>query len=153
MGTLVDTSILLRAFDANSEHYRAIRRAFRRALEEKIRLVVTVQNLAEFWNVATRPFDKNGQGLSVERVKRRIEIIERFSEIVSEDNVSYQNWKRLVEQYGVQGVKVHDARLVSIMLRSALQQILTLNDADFERYKPEGIIALTPEQFLRDAIA
>jgi predicted nucleic acid-binding protein len=49
MGTLVDTSILLRAFDANSEHYRAIRRAFRKALEEKIRLVVTVQNLAEFW--------------------------------------------------------------------------------------------------------
>src|SRR4051812_441359 len=104
MGTLVDTSILLRVFDANSPHYRAIRRAFRKALEEKIHLVVTVQNLAEFWNVATRPLDKNGQGLSVERVKRRIEIIEQFSEILSEDNVSYQNWKRLVEQYGVQGV-------------------------------------------------
>jgi predicted nucleic acid-binding protein len=146
MGTLVDTSILLRAFDANSENYRSIRRAFRNALEENTSLVVTVQNLAEFWNVATRPLDKNGQGLSIERVKRRVEIIERFCEIVSEDAASYQHWKRIVEQYAVQGVKVHDARLVSVMIQSGLTSILTLNEADFERYKPEGIVATRPDQ-------
>jgi len=89
MGTLVDTCILLRAFDRNSEHYKPIRAAIRKAVEEKIRLFVTVQNLAEFWNAGTRPLDKNGQGLSTEKVKRRIEIIERFCTIVSEDNVSY----------------------------------------------------------------
>ena len=149
MGTLVDTGILLRAFDAKSEHYRSIRQALRRALNDNIQLVVTIQNLAEFWNVATRPLDKNGQGLSSERVKRRVEIIERFCEVLSEDAGSYAHWKRLVESLGVTGVKVHDARLVSVMLHLGVTQILTLNEADFQRYAGEGVEALTPSQFLK----
>src|SRR6476620_10432506 len=112
MGTLVDTRILLRAFDANSPQFRSIRRSLRKALDENVRLIVTVQNIAEFWNVGTRPLDKNVQGLSAERVKRRVEIIERLCEVVSEDKASYADWKRIVEELGVSGVKVHDARLV-----------------------------------------
>lgn len=149
MGTLVDTGILLRAFDVKSEHYRSIRQSLRRALDDNSPLFVTIQNLAEFWNVATRPLDKNGQGLSSERVKRRVGIIERFCEVVSEDAGSYRHWKRLVETLGVTGVKVHDARLVSVMLRLEVTRILTLNEADFQRYSGEGIEALTPGQFLK----
>lgn len=147
MGTLVDTCILLRAFDANSAHYRSIRRALRKALDEDHRLVVTVQNIAEFWNVGTRPLDKNGQGLSAERVRRRVEIIERFCDVVSEDKISYQDWKQLVEELGVGGVKVHDARLVSVMRRVGVPQILTLNVADFERYAKHGCTVATPDAF------
>ena len=147
MGTLVDTCILLRAFEKNSEHYKPIREALRKAIKEKISLVVTVQNLAEFWNSGTRPLDRNGQGLSTEKVKRRVEIIERFCTVVSEDNVSCGIWKRICETYGVQGVKVHDARLVSVMLRVGMKTILTLNESDFARYQPEGIEPVTPEQF------
>lgn len=148
MGTLVDTGILLRAFDANSPQYRSIRRSLRKALDENIRLVVAVQNMAEFWNVATRPVDKNGQGLSAERVKRRAEIIERLCDVVSEDNVSYTTWKRIVEERGVSGVAVHDARLVSVMLRIGVKEILTLNEGDFRRYAADGILVLTPGSFL-----
>src|SRR5262245_12405262 len=117
MSTLVDTNILLRAFDKSSQYYKPIRLALRKAVAGKSHLVVTVQNLAEFWNAGTRPLDKNGQGLSIEKVRRRIDVIERFCTIVSEDKVSYGIWKRVCETYAVQGVKVHDARLVSIMLR------------------------------------
>jgi predicted nucleic acid-binding protein len=92
MEMLVDTCILLRAFDANSPNYRAIRRSLRQAWDDGIRLVVTVQNMAEFWNVATRPRDKNGHGLSTARVKRRVQIVERLCEVVSEDNWSYAEW-------------------------------------------------------------
>ncbi len=147
MGTLVDTSILLRAFDAASPHYRSIRRALRKAVDDRIGLIVTVQNIAEFWNVGTRPVDKNGQGLSGERVRRRVEIIERFCDVVSEDKSSYGEWKRIVEALGVSGVKVHDARLVSVMLRFGVREILTLNEGDFDRYKQEGITAVNPDAF------
>lgn len=145
MSTLIDTGVLLRAFDANSSHYRPIRQALRKLLDDRESLTVTVQNMAEFWNVATRPVEHNGQGLSVERVRRRIAIIERFCEVVAEDAVSYEHWKRMVESLGVSGVKVHDARLVSVMLRSGINRILTLNDGDFRRYVGEGVVVVTPE--------
>ena len=150
MATLVDTGILLRAFDANYPDYKAIRKALRKALDEGIRLIVTVQNMAEFWNAATRPLEYNGQGLSAERAKRRVAIIERVCEVVSEDNVSYGEWKRLVEEYGVSGVSVHDARLVSVMLRMGIKRILTLNEQHFKRYIGEGIAVATPQSFLAE---
>jgi predicted nucleic acid-binding protein len=62
MGTLIDTGVLLRAFDAQSPHCRAIRQALRKLLDEGEQLTVSVQNIAEFWNVATRPLEYNGQG-------------------------------------------------------------------------------------------
>lgn len=148
MSTLIDTGVLLRAFDANSPYCRLIHRTLRRLLDDGEHLTVTVQNVAEFWNVATRPVEYNGQGLSVERVKRRVAIIEGFCEVVAEDAVSYEHWKRMVESLGVSGVKVHDARLVAVMLRSGIKRILTLNDGDFRRYVGEGVVVVTPEGVL-----
>jgi predicted nucleic acid-binding protein len=146
--TLVDTGVLLRAFDANFSDYASIRRGFRKSLEHGSCLVVAVQNLAEFWNVATRPFDKNGHGLSIERVKRRLAIVEQLCKVVCEDNVSYEGWKRTVSELGVSGVAVHNARLVAVMLRFRINQIVTLNPKDFHRYAREGIRALEPNELL-----
>lgn len=149
MATLVDTCILLRAFDADYPDYRAIRKALRQALDDKERLVVTVQNIAEFWNAATRPLENNGQGLSTERAKRRVGIIERVCAVVSEDDASYVHWKRLVDDYGVTGVSVHDARLVAVMLRLTVKRLLTLNERHFKRYVAEGIAIASPQSFCR----
>lgn len=145
---LVDTGILLRSFDASFADFRAIRQAFRKALDDGTQLVVTVQNIAEFWNVATRPLDKNGHGLSADRVKRRVALIERFCDVVSEDYLSYADWKRIVDELGVTGVAVHDARLVSVMRRMGVTKILTLNERDFRRYAAEGIEIVTPALYL-----
>jgi predicted nucleic acid-binding protein len=151
MPTLVDTGVLLRAFDASSSQYRAIRRALRKALDDGERLVVTVQNMAEFWNVATRPLANNGQGLPTERAKRRVAIIERLCEVVCEDIGSYVEWKKIVEDLGVSGIAVHHARLVSVMLRIGVKGLLTLNERDFRRYVGEGISVITPQSFLGEA--
>ena len=48
--------------------------------------------------------------------------------------------KRLITKYGVIGKQVHDARIVAMMLTWQLNRILTLNDRDFRRYAPEGIV-------------
>jgi predicted nucleic acid-binding protein len=150
MSTLIDTGVLLRAFDANSPHYRPIRQALRKLLDDGEPLTVTVQNMAEFWNVGTRPLEHNGQGLSAVRIKRRVAIVERFCEVVAEDAVSYEHWKRMIESLGVTGVKVHDARLISVMLRSGVKRIFTLNEADFRRYVGEGIEVVTPDAILKE---
>ncbi len=55
MQILVDTGILLRAFDRTSSHQRPILRTFQTIWNRGDEMVATHQNIAEFWNVATRP--------------------------------------------------------------------------------------------------
>jgi hypothetical protein len=56
----------------------------------------------------------------------------------------YGELKRLIARYGVVGKQVHDARLVAMMLTWQVENLLTLNDRDFQRYAPEGITIVTP---------
>ncbi len=144
MACLLDTGILLRAFDASFVEYRLVRQALRTLMSRQGRLIVTVQNLAEFWNVSTRPTDKNGYGLSTERTSRRLNVIERLCDVATEDDNSYRIWRGLLATHSLTGVSVHDARLVSVMLARGLSEILTLNERDFRRYN--GISNLTPNK-------
>ncbi|MBI3463253.1 MAG: PIN domain-containing protein [Planctomycetes bacterium] len=84
MACLIDTGILLRAFDRDASEHSDILRVIRALIDRGEELVVTVQNLAEFWNVSTRPKEKNGYELPIETVARRIRIIERFCTVLSE---------------------------------------------------------------------
>lgn len=142
MACLIDTGILLRAFDAACPEYRTIRRALHTLWARQERLIVGLQNLAEFWNVSTRPIDKNGYGLSLERVAKRLARIEQVCDVVTEDNDSFDVWKGLLVAYSVSGVAVHDARLASVMLSHGISTIITLNARDFRRYN--GITAIEP---------
>jgi len=82
-------------------------------------------------------------GHSIGRVAYRFRALERFCEVVTETENSYQIWRVLVTSHGVTGASVHDARLVAMMLDRGIPDILTLNAADFRRY-PVNVI--TPDQ-------
>lgn len=105
------------------------------------------QNIAEFWNVATRPADKNGLGLSHEEVRQEVSSIESMLTLLPESPAIYPTWKAIVNDHKVRGVKVHDARLAAIMAVYSVESILTFNDADFKRYTkikaihPSSIVA------------
>ena len=104
------------------------------------------QNIAEFWNVATRPADRNGLGFSHDEVLREVASIEESLTLLPDVPAIYGAWKRLVRDYEVQGVKVYDARLVAVMSVYAVESILSFNDADFKRYGP--ITAVHPASLL-----
>ena len=140
MACLVDTCILLRAFDRGKAEQPAIVTTLRRLWSEGETLFVSVQNVAEFWNVPTRPNARNGLGESVASTARRVRLIERFSTICSESLASYTCLKRLLSEQGVLGVQVHDARLVSVMLAEGIGTILTHNGSDFRRF-PIGVLS------------
>jgi predicted nucleic acid-binding protein len=103
----------------------------------------TLQNISEFWNVATRPAPNNGLGFSVALVMAEIEKIERFLTLLPDSPAVYGEWKRLVVQHGVLGSKVHDAKLVATMNIHGVRRILTVNTGDFTRYDIEAVHPLS----------
>jgi predicted nucleic acid-binding protein len=106
-------------------------------------LCIAPQNLAEFWNVCTRPAAVNGLGLSAAATDRYASRLERMFLILPDSMETYREWRRLVVRHSVIGAKVHDTRLVATMKVHELDRILTFNTQDFARY--ESITAVHPE--------
>jgi hypothetical protein len=76
------------------------------------------QNIAEFWNVATRLADLNGLGLSHEAVLQEVSRIESLLTLLPDIPAIYAAWKQIVRGHKAQGVKVYDARERRPLMRS-----------------------------------
>lgn len=147
MQYLVDTGIWLRLFDRLDPEQVTIRNALRALRASGDSLATCPQNIAEFWNVSTRPASaRGGYGKSVSTTERRVQFIERASTILPESPAAYRQWRQLLTAFNVQGVAVHDARLVAMMRVAGITDILTLNIGDFARYS--AITAVTPTDVL-----
>ena len=103
----------------------------------------TLQNMSEFWNVATRPAANNGLGFSIALTLGELQKIERFLTVLPDSPAVYAEWKRLVVKHSVLGSKVHDAKLVATMNVHGILRVLTFNTADFARYDIEAIHPLS----------
>ena len=141
---LVDTNILVRFVDKRHPHSDLARAALKLLANEKHTLCVTSQNLIELWNVVTRPLDKNGLGRTPKEAYRILRMVERYFVLLPDTLEIYQVWRRLVNEYQVLGVQVHDARLVATMRVHGISHILTFNGKDFTRYANEGIVTIAP---------
>jgi predicted nucleic acid-binding protein len=142
MRILVDTNILLRSAQPSHPLCAEAAHAVATLLRERVEVFFSSQNMAEFWNVATRPVASNGLGFSRDEVSREVRRIESLLTLLPDTPAIYPAWKRLVEDRAVQGVKVYDARLVALMSVYAIDSILTFNTADFRRYA--NISAIEP---------
>jgi predicted nucleic acid-binding protein len=149
MRFFLDTGILLRLANPDDPQYPTVEQAIEQLVNSRSRLYAAVQNVAEYWCVTTRPTDRNGFGLSAASVSRSLEeIIEPVCTILSEHREQYRQFKRLGLKYEFLGKQAHDARLVATMLCWGIDRIVTLNERDFRRYEPEGIIVVTPDSIL-----
>jgi predicted nucleic acid-binding protein len=73
---LVDTNILLRMTRRFDPQYQLVYAALSRLASEGATLHYTHQNIAELWNVMTRPPIRNGFGLAVADAEREVRAIE-----------------------------------------------------------------------------
>src|SRR3569623_583646 len=110
---LIDSNILLRMSKGDDPQYEKIGRALRTLLGRNMRLCYTSQTLGEFWNVATRPSDKNGFGLSVPEADRLAGIFERDFEFLPDNREIHERWRSLLVAQNIRGVQVHDTRLAA----------------------------------------
>jgi predicted nucleic acid-binding protein len=145
MAVLLDTGILLRLVDATDPLHEIVERAVDALIVRQEDLLIASQNIAEFWNVATRPAANNGLGLAPSDVLALYaETIAPICGVAVETEATPAEFVSLLAQYNVVGKQVHDARLVAIMRAWQIGSILTLNERNFRRFEPEGIVVLTP---------
>jgi predicted nucleic acid-binding protein len=146
MRVLVDTNILLRSAQPTHPLCSEATSAVSKLLRQEDAVFFCPQNIAEFWNVATRPAEVNGLGFSHEEVLQEVASIESLLTLLPDIPAIYPVWKRLVQDHRVQGVKVYDARLVAVMSVYLIDTILTFNTADFKRYG--NVSAIPPASML-----
>lgn len=141
-GCLVDTNILLRLSRSVDPNFARIQAAMRQLETERAELFYSLQNIAEFWNVSTRPLTANGFGLSVEEANQNLKAFEAGMSLLPDNASLYPMWRELVLKHKITGVQVHDARLAALMQVHEVSRILTLNGSDFSRYS--GITVIDP---------
>jgi predicted nucleic acid-binding protein len=96
-------------------------------------LYFSLENIAEFWIVYTRPAERNGYGLTIAEADEFVEQLETTMTFSPDKDRVFGIWRRLVVAHNVRGVQVHDAHLVAMMRANGLANILTLNPPDFVR--------------------
>ena len=130
MRILVDTNVLVRSVERRHPLMRPSRQASKILYQQGHELCATTQNIAEFWNVSTRPAAQNGLGNNIPAL---------FA-VLPDSMEAFREWRRLVLLHAVQGTKVHAARLVAIMKVHHIRQILTFNGGDFKRFPAIAIL-------------
>ncbi len=141
---LADTNVLLRIVHRTDVRHSIAQAAVHKLGTKGHQLQTTSQNFAEFWNASTRPTERNGFGLTRDETDTLLGELEQSFPLLPDSPEVYPIWRRLVVDYDVSGVQVHDARLAASMVAHNVTRILTFNVTDFDRYDPEGIIAVDP---------
>jgi predicted nucleic acid-binding protein len=141
---LIDTNILLRLLRRSDPQYDLIQAALNELNRRDAGLYFSLQNITEFWNVSTRPVERNGYGLSIKETNQQVQAIEWTMTLLPDNEQVYSRWRRLVFDHNVRGVQVHDAHLAATMEAYGIPYLLTLNQPDFLRYA--GIEVVHPGQ-------
>jgi predicted nucleic acid-binding protein len=131
---LVDTNVLLRIAKRDDPLFPVASQAIDLLLASQTPLFYTFQNIAEMWNVMTRPLERNGFGLALENAAAEVRVIESAMRMLPEDESSYRHWRSLLSIYKICGLQVHDTRLVAAMVAQGVQHILTFNTSHFARF-------------------
>jgi predicted nucleic acid-binding protein len=144
MSWLVDTNVLLRLADEQSQEHSVAAGAVARLLARGVSVFISAQVLVEFWVVATRPEQVNGLGWSTATTAETIRALRERFPLLDETPDVWDRWFELVERCQVSGKRAHDARLAALLVERGIRQLLTFNTADFPA--SWGVEAVHPEQ-------
>ncbi|MCI0391820.1 MAG: PIN domain-containing protein [Acidobacteria bacterium] len=143
---LADTNIFLRLAEPKHPMHAETKGAINSLVAKGDNVGVVPQNVIEFWNVATRPADKNGLGYTIQQTQAEIERIEAFFQLILDTPAIYAEWKRLAIVHAVEGKQVHDTRIVAAMNVHGITNLLTYNKKDFGRFA--DIVVVSPSEVM-----
>ncbi len=128
---LADTNLLLRLADPASSQHLIATEALAQLVGRGDEVFLTPQNFMEFWAVATRPVAANGFGWNTERTAREATELQRRFPLLDDSPEIFIRWLALVKEFAVTGKRVHDARLVAVLLVHSVEYLITFNLSDF----------------------
>lgn len=146
---LLDTNVWLRAVQREAAQHALAVDALAVLLGQGDEVFVTAQNLIEFWSVASRPIAANGLGWPVELVQLELERVQAQFPMLEDTPAILAHWLSLVTAYQVTGRRVHDARLVAVMLSHGISHLLTFNGGDFRQFRE--IVTVEPGEIVAQA--
>ncbi len=146
---LLDTNVWLWAIEPDTPHHTLAVDALVALLGQGDEIFVTAQNLIEFWSVTSRPSEANGFGWSPEAVRIEAERVLAQFPLLDETPSVFVHWLDLVTTHRVIGRRVHDARLVAVMLAHHISHLLTFNADDFRPFSQ--IVVVMPSQVVPPA--
>jgi predicted nucleic acid-binding protein len=131
---LLDTNILIHSNQPTSQHYTGITQQLTEFIENNEELAVCPQVLYEYYVVVTRTQGQNGYGVSSEEALEQINNFKTAYTFIDDPENLFAEWQQLINKYKTIGKTAHDTRLVALMQAQAIEQIYTMNPADFNRY-------------------
>ncbi len=142
MAVFVDTNVLIFSVQSGHPWRESAIAAIEKVLAADEQVYVLTQNIAEFWNVCTRPADKNGLGLSPHETEEQLKRLDMILNVLHDLPQVYVRWRQLLVRHAVRGVQVHDARIAAAMQIHGVEKLFTFNPKDFSR--PDAITPLRP---------
>jgi len=136
MSILADTNILLRRTQPDHPSHTLAVESVAKLLATPEPVYFTLQNISEFWSVATRPIASNGLGFSVALTLVELDKIEQFLSVLPDSHRSLCGMEAL-------GGPANDTKLVATMNVHGIRGILTFNTDDLARYDVEAIHPLS----------
>ena len=141
---LLDSNGFLRLAEKNSPQRPIVLQALRKLRLNNRIICYTPQILAEFWNVCTRPASaRGGFGFSIKQTERKVEIIQKHFQILPDNLQTFLEWRKLVSDYSVIGVQVHDAKIAASMIVHKVDYLITFNEKDFKRFPMIQVVSPT----------
>jgi predicted nucleic acid-binding protein len=138
---VLDTNVLLSFLHQSHPDHSICSLAVRHLTNKTVQVCFTPQTVREFWNVSTRPRDRNGFGVSLEYAEGYITSIEAGMTLLPDSEQVYRTWRRLCFLHQVRGVQVHDALLAASLEAHEVEHLLTFNTADFKRFPYVSAVA------------
>lgn len=129
----LDTNILLRYDILETPEHQQVRSAVKTLIEWDCQLWISRQVIREYCRALTHPAFP--QALDMPQAVKRARQIVPFFHVADEHEQVMQKLFVLLETVAIGGKQVHDANIVATMQAYDVTHLLTLNLADFERFR------------------
>jgi predicted nucleic acid-binding protein len=138
----VDTNVLLAATDRERAGHGEARQVLQAASSHGLHLAVSGQIVREYLVVSTRPVASNGLGMVSANALSNVDAFLTRVLLYDETDAVCRRLRALVRDYGLAGVRIHDANIVATMLVHGVDTIVTENATGFAGFAGLQVLRL-----------
>ena len=138
-GVLLDSNILIYAYNQSSPFHKKAFSLLRDVLEKKVKGVITHQNLLEFYSISTDP-KRVEKAISPQACSEVVKDLRQNLSLIYPNVESFNKLLFLIDEHRLKGARIFDAYLVATCVSNGITNILTVNKEDFINFSEIKVI-------------